>query len=59
MKNQSEMEDFVEQGFASKMRLLFDKTYEFWDNFENFQEENTKITKKELTNLKQNCLNLR
>ena len=42
MKNQSEMEDYVEQGFATKMRLLFDKTDTFWENFEKFQEKNYK-----------------
>ena len=42
IKNQSEMEDYVEQGFATKMRLLFDKTDTFWENFEKFQEKNYK-----------------
>ena len=36
------MEDYVEHGFATKMRLLFDKTDTFWENFEKFQEKNYK-----------------
>ena len=42
------MEACVEQGFATKTRLLFDKTDKFWENFEKFQEKNYKKKFKQL-----------